>query len=115
MDRLILENLEVPCVIGDTPEERERESVLLLDIELATSAARASVSDDLADAVDYAALAKRVAEALRAAECRLIERAAGIAAAECLEDRRVESVRVRVKKRASVPCLGAACVEVVRP
>ena len=115
MDLLVLENLEVPCIAGDRPEERLRETVLSVDAEISVSARAAAASDDLSDAIDYAALAARISSALRKAKCRLVERAAEIAAEECLKDPRVEKVRVRVKKRNPVPMLGAAAVEVVRP
>ena len=115
MDSLVLENLEVSCIVGERPEERLRETVLRVDAALSVPARAAAASDDLSDAVDYASLAERIASALREARCRLLERAAETVARECLADPRVESVRVRVGKRSPVPSLGAACVEVVRP
>ena len=115
MDFLEIENLQVRCVVGDTPEERQRESVLRVDVRMECQARAAAATDDLGYAVDYADVARRIAGALREAKCRLLERAAETAARECLSDPRVESVKVRVSKASPVPGVGAAAVEVERP
>lgn len=113
-DRLELLGLEVACVIGDRPEERGREQRLMVDVSLACDLAAAGTSDDLRDTVDYAALAAAIRAALRAARCRMIERAAECVARVCLDDPRVRSVRVRVEKRGAVPGLRAAAATVTR-
>ena len=50
--RLVLKGIEVSCIIGDLPEEREREQTLLVDAELELDLAKAAESDNLADSVD---------------------------------------------------------------
>ena len=62
-----LNGLAVDCVIGDLPDEREREQRLVVDVELQGDFARSAETDDLADTVDYAALALSIRAALRAA------------------------------------------------
>ena len=109
--RLVLKGIEAKCVIGDMPEEREREQVLSVDAELELDLAPAAASDRLADSVDYAALASAIRGALRRAKCRLIERAAAVALAECMADARVKSAKVSVLKRGAVPGLGGAVAE----
>ena len=109
--RLVLKGIEVSCIIGDLPEEREREQTLLVDAELELDLAKAAESDNLADSVDYAALASAIRSALVAAKCRLIERAAALALAECMRDVRVKSAKVSVVKSGAVPGLRSASVE----
>ena len=112
--RLVLKGIEVKCIIGDLPEEREREQTLLVDAELELDLAAAAASDRLADSVDYATLASAIRDALRAAKCRLIERAASVALDECMRDRRVKSAKVSVVKSGAVPGLRSAAVEMSR-
>ena len=114
MDTLRLDGLEVSCIIGDLPEERLREQTLLVDAELELDLSAAAASDSLADTVDYASLAGRIREKVRAARCRLVERAAELAVAECLSDARVERATVTVRKSGCVPGLAAAAVSVTR-
>ena len=54
---LMIEGIEVECIIGDLPEEREREQTLVVDAELEIPD-RAAETDALADTVDYAAAAE---------------------------------------------------------
>ena len=114
MDILCLEGLEVPCVIGDLPEERLREQRLSVDVALELDLSAAAASDALADTVDYAALTRRIRERLRGTKCRLVERAAALALEECLADSRVARATVSVRKSGCVPGLAAAEVKLSR-
>ena len=114
MDRLRLNDIEVLCIIGDLPEERLREQRLLVGVEIELDLSAAAASDSLSDTIDYAALSHRIRETLRAAKCRLVERAAALAAAECLSDARVARATVSVRKSGSVPGLSSAEVVVSR-
>jgi len=105
--KLKLKGLDVACVIGERPDERERLQNLCVDVELAVSDA-AATSDDLADTVDYAALAERIRSALVAAKCRMIERAAKVVCETCLSDPKVSSVRASVTKSGAIPHLTSA-------
>jgi dihydroneopterin aldolase len=68
----------------------------------------ASMSDELADTVDYAALADGIRAALVAAECRMIERAAKVAADVCMADGKVRSAEVKVTKTGAIAGLESA-------
>lgn len=107
---LLLNGLEVECVIGELPHERLAERPLRLDVELTLSDARASETDDIADAVDYAALAARIRAALRAARCKLIERAARLVGDLCLSEPGVVAATVTVTKCGCVVGLDSAAV-----
>jgi dihydroneopterin aldolase len=106
---LRLESLAVDCIIGDLPDERLRPQRLTVDAAL-TIADEAADSDELADTVDYAALAENIRRALVEAKCRMIERAAKTALGVCLENPLVEAAEVKVVKRGAVPGLEAASV-----
>lgn len=114
MVELRLGGLAVDCVIGDLPDEREREQRLVLDVALELAdGAKADETDSLADTVDYAALADSIRRTLVAARCRMIERAARIAADLCLAEPLVRRARVRVTKAGAVPGLASASACVV--
>lgn len=114
MDRLELCGLEVACVIGDLPEERVREQVLIVDVSLALGLSAVAGSDALCDTVDYVALSASIREALRQSRCRMIECAAECVARACLADSRVAEARVRVEKPGVIPGLRAAAVVITR-
>ena len=115
MDVLKLNGITVDCILGDLPEEREKEQQVLVDVVLEMDLQDAALSDSLDDTVDYAILVGDIREALEEAKCRLLERAADVVADVCLSDPRVERVTVCVRKFGTVKGLGSAEVKIVRP
>lgn len=107
--QLELNGLTVACIIGDLPHERTATQVLRVDLALSIPAAAAQ-TDSLGDTVDYAALTGRVREALVAAKCRMIERAAKLVLDLCFGDCRVRKARVRITKTGAVANLDSAAV-----
>ena len=99
---LEINGIEVECVIGDLPEERERLQKLLVDLELELPDDVVE-TDALEDTVDYVEIAAEVRATLVAAKCRMIERAAFLAAKAAGKDPRIKSVRARVVKSGAVP------------
>ncbi len=115
MDVLKLNGITVDCILGDLPEEREKEQQVLVDVVLEMDLQDAALSDSLDDTVDYALLVGNIREALEDAKCRLLERAADVVADVCLADPRVEHATVSVRKYGSVSGLGSAEVKITRP
>ena len=105
--RLELNGIDVECVIGERADERVRTQPLRIDVSL-TVDDRAAETDDLADTVDYAALAAKIRRALVAAECRMIERAAKVVCYVCRAERGVRAVTAKVTKSGAVAHLGSA-------
>jgi len=105
--QLKLNGIDVDCIIGERPDERNRIQRLRIDVELDVDC-RAEITDELSDTVDYALLTERIRAALVAAKCRMIERAARIAAEVCLSDARVRRVAVSVTKRGAILGLESA-------
>ena len=113
--KLELNGIDVDCIIGERPEERTHPQRLRVDAVL-TIGDRASETDELSDTVDYAALTERIREALVAAKCRMIERAAKVVLDLCLEDVKVSAAKVRVVKSGAIEHLesAAAVIEAVK-
>ncbi len=108
---LELNGLEVDCILGDLPEERDTPRRIRVDIALTVSD-RVATTDDLEDTVDYAALVGKVRAALVAARARMIERAARIVADVCRREPHVFSVRVKVTKAGAVEGLASAAATI---
>jgi 7,8-dihydroneopterin aldolase/epimerase/oxygenase len=114
MDRIRIQGLRIRAVVGVHDWERKSPRELLLDLSLRTDLRRAAASDDLSDTVDYDALAAAVKVRVAGLRARLIERVAEEAAAVCLSDRRVRSVRVTVRKPGAVDAARMVSVTIVR-
>ena len=112
-DTLVLHDITASCRLGVHEWEQKTPQDVWVDLELAIDAAAAAASDDVADAVDYAALVKAVIEEARRRPCRLMETLAERIAARVLAVTQTPRVRVRVKKKA-MPEIGYAAVEIER-
>ena len=103
-DTILLEGLRLECILGDLPHERTFPQELFLDLELTCDELPATRTDALADTVDYVAVAERVRTTLVAARCRMIERAAQLAAEAAFAcDPRIRAIRVTLRKPHALP------------
>ena len=85
-DYVSVKDLSVAAVIGVHAWEREIEQTLVFTVDMAADVRRAAASDDLADALDYSAVAGTIAAVVRAGKFRLIETAAERVAERLLAD-----------------------------
>lgn len=83
---------------GVLPAEAELGQRFVVDLEIELDDARSARSDDLADTVDYAALADAVAAIVAGPPVALLERLAGMIADRALAEPGARSVAVTVRK-----------------
>jgi dihydroneopterin aldolase len=103
-----VKDLRIECVIGILPEERDRTQAILVDVEFDYDIAAAVASEDIAAAVDYAAVARSVQALAERRRFLLIETMAEETAAMIFAQARVvRAVRVEVRKPAAIA--NAAC------
>lgn len=107
-DTVSLRDLRVSAVIGVYDWERETEQTLVFAVDMAADVAAAAVSDDIAAALDYSAVAQTVAGVVTAGKFQLIETAAERVAERLRTDYRLDWVRVEVAK--PLPGLGYTAV-----
>jgi 7,8-dihydroneopterin aldolase/epimerase/oxygenase len=112
-DRLILSEIAVDCRLGVYEWEQKNPQTIWIDIEAVIDVPKAAASDDVKDAVDYAALVAAVRKLAQGKPYHLMETLAEDAAALVLGETRTPWVRVRIKKKA-LQDVGYAAVDVVR-
>ena len=98
MDTISIQGLSVPAVIGVHDWEREITQTLVVTVEMAADVRSAAQNDDLADALDYSAVARTIASVIRDGRFRLIETAAERVAERLLADHPVAWLRLEVRK-----------------
>lgn len=98
VDRVVLRGLRARGRHGWFEWEREQGQEFVVDVELSVDAAPAARSDDLADTVDYGAVAEAVVALVEGEPVRLLETLAERVAQQCLQDVRVAAVTVTVHK-----------------
>jgi dihydroneopterin aldolase len=100
-DYVSIRDLSVRAVIGVHAWEREVEQTLLVSVDMVPEAAdvrKAAATDDLADALDYSAVADTIAAVLREGKFRLIETAAERVAGRLLADFALTWLRLELRK-----------------
>jgi dihydroneopterin aldolase len=115
-DRLLLEDVRFYGHHGVSKAEQTVGVWFSVDAELAVDLAPAAVSDDLATAVDYGEVARRIVEVGTEGRVNLIERLAGLIAQTLLREFPARQVRVRVRKLTPPlhGLVGTPSVELVR-
>ena len=101
-DSIFLHGLTVECIIGFIDWERRMPQTVVIDLELPCDAARAAMSDRVADTVDYKQIAKRVLAWARTTEFQLLETFAHQLALLLLAEFSLPWVRLRVSKPGAV-------------
>lgn len=117
-DRIELRGLRALGTHGALPEERERPQPFEVDLDLSVDLRAAGLSDDLADTVDYGAVAAAAVAVVEGPHAELIEKLAERVARAVLGagGGRVTEATVTVRKlRPPVPAdLRSAAVRVTR-
>lgn len=112
-DLLTIHDLAVDCRIGVTDAERATPQPIRIDLELQIDAAKAAATDQVTDALNYAALVSEVKALAESRPFSLLETLSEAIASLILSRFGTPSVRVRVKKRA-LPGVDFAAVEMTR-
>jgi dihydroneopterin aldolase len=102
MDRVFIRDLRIDTVIGVFAWERQITQALSLDLDLAADNAVAAREDDIADAVDYAAVSRALIEFGRQADFNLVETFAERAADLILKEFGVPWLRLSVTKTVAI-------------
>ena len=101
-DRIFLHGLTAECIIGFIDWERRVKQTVLLDIELPVDCRHASLSDEVADTLDYKKVAKSVLAFVAASEFKLVETLAHRVALLILAEFQVEWVRISLNKPGAI-------------
>ncbi|MBN1439959.1 MAG: dihydroneopterin aldolase [Anaerolineales bacterium] len=113
-DALIIKDLLVRTVIGVSEEERRDRQDVLISVALETDTSRPGKTDDIADAVNYRTVTKRILALAEGSAYHLVERFAEEIAALCLEEPCVTGVRVTVEKPGALRFARSVCVTIER-
>ncbi|MCP4283069.1 MAG: dihydroneopterin aldolase [Gammaproteobacteria bacterium] len=102
MDIVFLRNLKIDTVIGIYDWERKIRQTVILDLEMSADVRRAAASENIEDALDYKAVAKRLIAFVEQSEFQLVETLAEKCAAIVREEFKVKWVRLSLNKVGAV-------------
>ena len=102
MDIVYIRELEIDAIIGIYDWERETKQTVRIDLEMGCDNTKAAASEDIADALDYKSVAKRLISFVEGSEFLLVETLAERIAAIVLEEFSVPWLRLRLGKPGAV-------------
>ena len=98
MDIVYIRDLQVDTIIGIYDWEREVRQTISLDLDMAADISKAARSDNIDDALNYKAVAKRLISFIEGSNCLLVERLAEEVAQIVIAEFNVPWVRLRLSK-----------------
>ena len=113
-DRIIIRDLLARGILGVNDWEREQPQDILINLTLFCDVRRASLSDDLADTVNYRTISKRILAMIESSTRYTVEALAADIAGLCLAEPGVERVRVRLEKPGALRFARSVGLEIER-
>jgi len=114
MDRIIIKDLLVRCIIGVNDEERQEAQDVIINLSLFINSKKAGKSDQIEDTVDYHIIKNHIMSESQTWRFHLIEALAETIAGICLEYHGVRKVTVRVEKPSALRFSRSVSVEITR-
>ena len=102
-DSVLIEGLVVETVVGVYDWERKVDQRLVVDLEMAWDNRVPGASDDVSDALDYAAVSERVTLCLQVLKPKLLEHGAETLAAELQAQFGIRWLALTLRKPGAVP------------
>ena len=113
-DKILIDSLEVKCIIGIFDWERKTPQKVLIDLEFPANIAKAARHDRIESTLDYKRIAKRILAYVSASRFQLIETLAEKLAALLLKEFHLKEVKLRVCKPGAVRGSKNVGVEIIR-
>ena len=114
MDKINIRGLEVRCIIGTKPIERENAQKVVIDISLECDFSKAAKTDHLADTVNYKELKDGILDMASGSKFFLLEKFTEKVADLCLSKEGVKSARISAEKPGALTGARTVGVEIVR-
>lgn len=115
MDTVFILGLRATSVIGCYDWERDIRQTLVIDLKLKADFARAAETDALTDALDYAAISKRVIAVCDESRFQLLEALAEHLATLLLTEFSIAGLQMTVTKPGAVEAADGVGVVIERP
>ena len=98
MDKIFLNDLNIDTIIGIYDWERETLQTLSFDLEMDWDISKAAKSDDIADTLDYGAIAATIVSFVEASHYQLIETLAEDLCALLLKNYPIPKLKLTLSK-----------------
>ena len=112
--QIFIRDLILPCNIGVHRHEKGAPQRVRINLDLSVCDSEAPINDSIGNVVCYEDIAAGVRAIVGGGHINLVETLADRLASFCLQDSRVEAVRVRVEKLDVFPDVASVGTEILR-
>ena len=109
-----VKDLKLRTIIGFKEWEREKKQNITINLAIETDDTSATQTDEVADAIDYKVITKRIIKEVEATDFKLLEKLAGFILDMVMEDERILSATVEIDKPHALRFSRSASVELTR-
>lgn len=102
VDTVFIEDLRIETIIGIYDWEREIRQIVSIDLEMATDNCKAAATENIDDALNYKAVAKRLIQFVEDSEFQLVETMAERIGEIVLNEFNVPWMRLKLSKPGAV-------------
>ncbi len=102
VDTVFIEDLRIETIIGIYDWEREIRQIVSIDLEMATDNSKAAATENIDDALNYKAVAKRLIQFVEDSEFQLVETMAERIGEIVLNEFNVPWMRLKLSKPGAV-------------
>ena len=114
MDKILIKDLLLRGIIGINPDERVNKQDILLNLVIFADIRKAAASDDIADAVNYKSITKRIIAHVEESPDFLVEKMVTDIARLVITEFGVERVIVRLEKPGALRFADSVGIEIER-
>ena len=114
MDKIVIRDLLLRGIIGINDDERVNKQDILINLVIYADTRPAAASDDIADAVNYRTITKRIIAHVEGSSDFLVEKLVEDIARFVVKDYKAEKVTVRVEKPGALRFAESVGVEITR-
>lgn len=114
MDKILIKDLLLRGIIGINPEERVNKQDILINMVIFADIRKAAASDDIADAVNYKSITKRLIAHVEESSDMLVEKLVTDLARLVITEFGVERVQVRLEKPGALRFAESVGIEIER-
>ncbi len=114
MDKIMIKDLLVRCIIGTSDFERREKQDVRINITLFLDFSEAARKDDISLTANYREINKKIIQMVENSQFFLVETLAERVAQICLQHPKVQRVRVTVEKPGALRFASSVGVEITR-
>lgn len=101
-DKILINNLELFCIVGINNWERTTPQKIIIDLKIETNLNLSIETDDISKTVNYRTIVKNIIKIIGNSKYKLIESIAGRICEICFEDNNIIAVEISVFKPGAV-------------